>query len=351
MDQCRFCWMCRHICPIGNATGQERDTARARGMILALVARDGVEYSSDIVDNVYECAYCGACVKECVTGWDPVAFTKDARLVAALEGKLPAYVEKMLDNIDKTGNAYGEEKTDASLADEIKKHSAKTDTLLFVGKEAAYRSGANAANAAKLLDKAGVSFTMLADEPTSAYDLEFLIGAAEETRQAAMKAAKAANDFKTVICYTPEDAMMFVREYKEWGIDVKAEVKTFTAFVAQLIKDGALKTAKTDNVYTFQDPVHLARDLEETEAAREIIASCGENREMLLNRKDTMLGGNLIMNEYMPDVMKKVALDRWTNARNMGAKVVVTACPGDYEIMKSVKPDDIEIKTIEEILL
>ena len=343
--------MCRHICPIGNATGQERDTARARGMILALVARKGVEYSADIIDNVYECSYCGACVKECVTGWDPVAFTKEARLVAALEGKLPAYVEKMLDNIEKTGNAYGVKTVDAALAEEIKNHSAKTDTLFFVGKEAAYKSGANAANAAKLLDKAGAAFTMTGSEPTSAYDYEFLIGAAEETRQAAMAAAKAINEYKTVICYTPEDAMMFVREYKEWGVEVTAEVKTFTATVAALIKDGALKVAKSANAYTFQDPVHLARDLEETGPARDIIDACGENREMLLNKKDTMLGGNLLMNEYMSGVMKKVAEDRWTNARNMNGKIVVTACPGDYEIMKSVKPDDMEIKTIEEIVL
>ena len=28
IDNCRFCWMCRHVCPIGNATGLERNTAR-----------------------------------------------------------------------------------------------------------------------------------------------------------------------------------------------------------------------------------------------------------------------------------------------------------------------------------
>ena len=63
LDACRFCWMCRHICPIGNATGQERNTARARALGLSLVARGAVEYSEDIINNVYECALCGACVK------------------------------------------------------------------------------------------------------------------------------------------------------------------------------------------------------------------------------------------------------------------------------------------------
>ena len=64
IDACRFCWMCRHICPIGNATGQERNTARARALGLSLVVRDA-EKTEDIIDNIYECSLCGACVKAC----------------------------------------------------------------------------------------------------------------------------------------------------------------------------------------------------------------------------------------------------------------------------------------------
>lgn len=350
MDQCRFCWMCRHICPIGNATGQERNTARARGMVLALVARDGVEYAPDIVDNVYECALCGACVKECVTGWDPVTYTKDARLVAALEGKLPEYVEKMLDNIEKTGNVYGIKEVDKALADAIAKHSEKTDTLLFLGKDAIYKSPANAVNAIKVMEKAGVDFTVMADEPDSGYSMEFLVGKAEETRQIAVNTAKAL-DFKTTVCYDSCDAKMFLREYKEWGIDLKTEVVTFTKYLAKLIEDKKLNVKNTGKAYTFQDPAHLARDLEETEPARYIISACGVNKEMLLNGKDTMIAGNLIMNEYMPDVMREVAKNRWMNATNINAETVVTASPADYELLKATKPDGVDLLTVEEVLL
>lgn len=343
--------MCRHICPIGNATGHERNTARARGMILALVAREGVEYSADIIDNVYECALCGACVKECVTGWDPVAFTKEARLVAALEGKLPEYIDRMLENLEKTGNIYGKTETDSELKAEIAKHSEKTDTLFLIGRDAVCAAPENAVRAIKALDKAGVKFTVLENEPDSAYAWEFLIGAAEETRRVAENSAKVFGEYKTVICYEAQDAMMLMRTYKEWGIDAGAEIKTFTACLAELLEGGALKAAKSDKSYTFQDPVHLARDIEETECARKVLSAFGEVHEMLLFGKDTMLGGNLIMNEYMPDVMKKVALDRWNNAEGVNAETIVTASTADYVIMKSVKPENIEIMTIEELVL
>ena len=53
IDSCRFCWMCRHICPIGNATGQERNTARARALGASLVVRGATDIK-EIKDNIYD---------------------------------------------------------------------------------------------------------------------------------------------------------------------------------------------------------------------------------------------------------------------------------------------------------
>ena len=40
-DGCRFCWMCRHICPTGIATGREEFTPRARGLMVSMLKRGG----------------------------------------------------------------------------------------------------------------------------------------------------------------------------------------------------------------------------------------------------------------------------------------------------------------------
>lgn len=133
VEACRFCWMCHHICPIGNATGHERSTARALG--LSLVNREAIELS-EVMDNVYECSFCGACVHDCTTGWDPVMFTKETRLLAAMEGKTPSYIEKLIDNCLATGNAYGKTELCKTLAEGISKHTDKTDVLLYLGVDA-----------------------------------------------------------------------------------------------------------------------------------------------------------------------------------------------------------------------
>ncbi len=343
IDSCRFCWMCHHVCPIGNATGLERNTARARALGLSLVARDAVEYSEDIINNVYECSLCGGCMTDCVTGWDPVMFAKEARLGAALDGKLPEYVMTMINNLNEKGNIYG-------VVNENKiPDMADSETLFFIGEDT--RAFGCAKNAADVLTKAGVDFTILKDEPNSGYSMDFLISAAAETKAVVENCAKVLNNYKTVICYDPADAKVMKREYKEWGIDLKAEVVTYTEYVAKLIKDGKLAVKNSGLEFTPQDSPLLARDLEEVEPIRAILSACGNVNEMLLNKEHTQLAGNLIMNEYMPKVIEQVARDRWTNAKNMNAKIVVTECPAEYIMLSKTKPEDMELMTIEEAVL
>lgn len=345
IDSCRFCWMCRHVCPIGNATGLERNTARARALSLSLVER-GAEPLSESVSNVYECALCGACTKDCATGWDPVKFTQEVRLEIALNGELPTYIMKMVENIAKTGNAYGIEKISDELKAEISALPKDADIILFFGKDAIYKSPESAIGAIKLLKKLGVDFTVLENEPDSGYQMSFLVGAAEETKQI-MKDCASVISGKTVVCYDPADAKVFMREYKEWNISLDAEIKTFTSFIAEKIEKADVK--KSDNTYTIQDSALLSRDLEETEPVRKIVSACGEIKEMLLFGDETVLAGNLIMNEYMPDVMEEVAKRRVINAKNMGAEIIVTTSPAEYVMLKKVS--DIPVKAVEEVVL
>lgn len=350
IDACRFCWMCRHICPIGNVTGQERNNARGRAVSLSLVERGAAELS-DVIDNVYECALCGACTNDCATGWDPVAFTKEVRLEAALNGVTPEYINKLLDNIDESGNPYGKNEISKELADEIAVLPEKADVLLFLGQDARYIVPDAAINAIKLMKKAGINFTVLMDEPDSGYALDTLVGAAEETRQVIQKAAETLNQYKTIVAFDPADAKVFLREYKEWNIPINAEIKTFTTFLAGLIEDGELMVRKLDLAATFQDPALLARDLDETEDARKILNACVELKEMLLCKKDTVWAGNLLMSQWLPDVMAKTSLERWRQAVATGADALITASPSEYAVLSKTKPDGMQLLTLEEIVL
>ncbi len=349
VDSCRFCWMCHHICPIGNATGHERNTARARALGISLVNRNAMDLS-EIMDNIYECCTCGACVHDCVTGWDPVMFTKETRLQAALEGKLPDYIMTLVTNCLEKGNAYGKTALCDNLMSAIKKHSDKKDTLLLLGVDARYMACKEALKAIKVLEKAGVDFTVLENELPSGSQLDFLIGAAAETKAQMEECAKVLNQFKKVVVYDPNDAKTIKQIYKEYAIDVESEVVTFTSFVAGLIKDGSLKAKASDKRVVFQDPYQLSRDLEETEEAREIIKAYAQLDEMLLKGAETSWAGNILMAEYMPEVIKKVAIRRIFNATSVGATAIVTACVSEYVSLKAVA-ENVEIISLEDLIL
>ena len=349
VDSCRFCWMCHHICPIGNATGQERNTARARALGISLVNRGAIDLS-EIVDNVYECATCGACVHDCTTGWDPVMFTKETRLQAALEGKLPSYIAKLVENCLSVGNAYGKTEISAELAAAVAAHSAKTDVLLYLGVDAVYMAPDQAVKAIRVLEKAGVEFSVLAKEPASGAQLDFLIGAANETKEQMSECAKMFDDYKTVVVYDPADAKAVKQTWGEYGVETEAKVVTYTSFVAQLVKENKLSLNRSEKSVVFQDPYQLARDLGETEEAREIIMHCAVLGEMLLNREETVWAGNILMAQYMPDVMKKVAARRIFNAKTIGVDTIVTASVSEYVSLKAVA-EDVQILSLEDLIL
>ena len=339
--------MCHHICPIGNATGHERSTPRARALGISLVTRGALKID-DIMDNIYECAGCGACVQVCVTGWDPVMFTKAVREQAALEGKLPDYIQKLVENCLKTGNSYGEKEISAELANAIKKHGEKTDTLLFLGADARYKMPSEALKTIAVLEKAGVNFTVLADEPASGAQMDYLVGALKEAKDEMQACAGVIGTYKTVITADPTDAKVLRRTYAEYGIELSCRVVTFPAYVSELLRENKLAAKKSGMNVVYQDPFQLSRDLGEIEEPR---AAYADLSEMLLHGEETVWAGNLLMAEWMPDVMHAVAERRIFNAESIGANTIVTACVGENASLKAANSDKVKILSLEDLIL
>ncbi|MBO7169710.1 MAG: (Fe-S)-binding protein [Clostridia bacterium] len=344
IDNCRFCWMCRHVCPIGNATGHERNTARARAFAISMVERGATDLS-EVVDNVYECTLCGACTNNCVTGFDPKVFIQETKTEIVLSGLAPEYVLSLVQNCMASGNVWGAEMPDALkslLSDE-------GDVLFLAGSDAIVKAPECVATALTLLREARekIAFT---EEQTTGSALGFLTGKTAETLAAAQAFARKANAYGTVVVYDPADLAFLSHEYKEWGIALDAKVVSFQQYLLSLLKEGKIKVTRSEKEYTLQDNALLARDLDDVESGRELIAFVGKSRDMLLHGKETNLAGHLIMAEYMPDVIRQVARDRWFNAANMNCKTLVTESPAEYVALKETAPDGYRVVSVEEMI-
>ena len=345
IDNCRFCWMCRHVCPIGNATGQERNTARARALGASLVVR-GASSLKEIADNVYECTLCGACTNNCVTGWDPKVFIQELKTEIVLNGETPAYIASLLEKYQKTGNVYGKEV--CKCLDEL--YNTCSETLLFAGDTALYISPESVKNAVSLLNKAGVKVSLTKEQDSGA-SLWFLTGRTQETQDAAKKCAEYMNKYKTVIVYDPSDLSLMLHEYKEWGIEITAKVVGFNEYLLSLIESSKIKVKKSAKEYSLHDHYAYARELDDCETGRKLIDKVGVNKEMLLIGKEANAAAQPIMSLYMPDVMTQVAKNRWKNAENMGCKTLVTESPAEYVALKSTAPQGYRVISVEEMLL
>jgi Fe-S oxidoreductase len=142
-----------------------------------------------------------------------------------------------------------------------------------------------------------------------------------------------------------------LHEYKEWGVEIAAKLVSFNEYVLSLIESGKLSVKKTANEYSLQDNYAYARELDDSETGRKLIEKVGIVKDMLLIGKEANLAGQLIMAEYMPEVMKQVAKDRWFNAKNMGCKTVVTENPAEYVALKETCPEGYRVITVEEMLM
>ncbi len=346
IDSCRFCWMCRHICPIGNATGLERNTARARALGASLVVRGATELK-EISDNVYECTLCGACTNNCMTGWDPKVFIQELKTEIVLNGVAPDYITELLAKYQASGNVFGEEKA-CSCLDEL--FAFKSDIALFAGQDALYKAPKAVKTAAELLAKAGVKVALDKNQDSGAA-LWFLTGKTNETLQAAKALAESLNAYKTVVVYDPVDLKLMLHEYKEWGVEIKAQIVGFNEYVLSLIESGALKVKKSANEYSLQDNYAYARELDDSTTGRKLIEKVGVVKDMLLIGKEANLAGQAQMAEYMPEVMTQVAKDRWTNAINMDCKTVVTENPAEYVALHATAPEGYRVISVEEMIL
>ena len=343
-EACRFCWMCRHICPVAGSTGNEAWTPRARGLLVSMMEK-GTEFTADIADIMYKCSLCDACAHDCVTNFKPSCYTKEARTLAIVQGLAPKEVLQAIEKIQTTQNIYGESRT-PEVTEAVANLPQEAPTLLYLGQSGGSRADAVGLAVISLLKKAGVSFTVLREEPASGAFLEELMGDTGDVQDQAQKAADAikSTSAKKLIVLNPHDAAMFRDQYAQWDLLPGVEVVTVTSYLAELISQGKLTPRKVSLHASLEDPCRLARGIGETQPVRDILDALGvERKELFLHGEMTRCCGGPVLNAHAPQVVRSMVSMRADDARRIGSKCIITACPDCQDIMSGCDTGDVEI--------
>ncbi len=333
-EKCRFCWMCRHLCPVEHQTGREVNTPRAKGLLLSMVSKGTQSFDKDVAQAMYECLLCDACTNDCATGYQPPLFIRQARTEAVVSELAPKAVMDLIDNIDRTGNIYGEDKPSFG--------QDGTDVLVYVGEIAALRAPDMAKHFLALLKKAGVSARVLANEPASGFLLGDLMGYTEEVRQQAVACAKALNEAKLpVVVLDSYDAEIMKQKYPEWGCEITAGVTTATAYAAELLRQDRIGTKKPGKEKAAcHDDDRLARTFHEFEPVRTLARAAGfDLGEMFNHERLARSCGTALALAYMPELTAKIAAERWKDLKRVGCTAMVTANPQAWLCLNRCIPE------------
>ena len=343
-DMCRFCWMCRHICPVAGATGSEGWGPRARGLMVSMIER-GTAYDTEIADAMYHCSMCDACANDCVTGWRPTDFIREARMLALVNDIAPDAIMKEIDNILARGNIYGLQ-TDAELKKLLSGLPEKAETLVFLGQTGRTLGAQTAIAFLKTLEQSGVSFSVLREEKPSGAYLADLMGYTGEVQQLAAETAEQirATGARTLVALNPYDAVMFRDLYAQWKLLPEICVLSAPAFLAGLIEEGIVAVSPLSLRASLQEPVKLTRGLDETEPLLAIVRALGiDLAPMFLNGKMSRCIGTPLLDGYDANAVRQMTRVRFSDVRRTGSSVLIACSPDDICLLRKYAPEDITV--------
>ena len=328
---CRFCMMCHVADRVGQVVRRESYTPRGRGAIIYALDKGLLPYDEGVADIMYTSLNDRLIQEWCVGHYDHEELVIDERSRIFRRGLAPEEVARTCAELRKNPIRGRNPETVLKLADV--KIQPGAEVLLFCGHTAREFRPDTLVAAGRLLNKAGIPFSVLPDEPTSGwalYQLGDFEGAAVVSKLLAEKITE--SKAKTVVTLDAEAYRMLMGRTTRFGGDLKGvAVQHIHRVVADWIRQGRLKPATSLNYdATYHDPCVLARYFEDVESPRFILKSIlkKELREMATCKKSAnCCGAGGMLAVHRPDVSEKVARMRMEEARETGAALLISGCP------------------------
>jgi len=350
-DFCRYCLMCRHVCPVGHVTRLETLTPHGWGLTVASVKRGLLEWNPETVEVMYSCADCGTCRSFCVTD-QPLPEAIAAVRAEIVQKKLaPPVVYELDEALKQWGNPYQKQAPQAA--------QGNGETALFVGDDAQYLWPSALEAALKLLEAVGVRPVLIGIGRNSGY-LASSLGLPET----AVALAKAnlqelqASGASRLLVLTPGDFFTFTQLYDErLGIErpQNVAVQEVIPFLAEQLEAGHLKFKRSSESipYTYLDPTHTVRVKTRVDAPRKLLSAVmpEPGREVFWREVRAHACGDTALQFTNPPISRHLTYARLGDAAETGARKVITEDAGCLNQLSQHAPTfGLEVQGLYELL-
>jgi Fe-S oxidoreductase len=370
LDACLQCGYCRDPCPVYKQIGWESATPRGKVYALkqlknktpidTLLGRKP-KVDDKLMERIFQCTSCAACEHNCHVEIDFAHLWEEVKewLIAQGYGPMEAH-KKIAEKVMAKNNPFDEapEKRGAWLPPDIKL-SDHPEVVFFTGCTEAYRMQPLAVATAKLLDKAGVKFTILGEDEWCCGSPMLRTGQKEyvrskiaphNVREMDKRGIKAmvtacAGCFNTMKTDYPK--LTGVPSYKLYHV---------SEFLEKLIQEKKLKfTKEFKKKVAYHDPCHLGRHAKVYDAPRNVLKAIPglELIETKAEKEDSQCcGAGGGFKAAFNDMAENVAAERVKYFVDAGAEVIVTSCPFcQVNLNAGAKKAGLNIKTMDVVQL
>lgn len=383
-DACVQCGKCESACP-AYAAGQPLNPKKLiQDMVVGMTGGSDAAYAGspmpgvpigqrqggatrpivpDLVapETLWSCTTCRACVHECPMLIEHVDAVIDMRRQQTLEhGAAPGKASTVLANLRETGTAGGVDvharfHWAVDLGVPTIQPGQAVDVLLIVGEGAfGMRYQRSLRALVKAMQAGGVDFAVLGALETDTGDVARRLGDEATFQRMARRLISTLSglSFTRIVTADPHILHSLRNEYPALGGHY--QVLHHTQLLAGLAQTGQLsfKAAGPARALTYHDPCYLGRYNGETEAPRELLRRLGmpvnEMARHGMNGRCCGGGGGAPLTDIpgkqrIPDL-------RIQDARDVGADMVVVACPNCTVMLEGVVGPRPDVRDIAELV-
>jgi len=329
ISSCRFCFMCRHLSAVGQASCRESDTPRVRALIADSVRMHPEKLAdADFIDTFYRSDLSGANRCHCDgyhdgKGYDEVGLQLALRRDIVESGNAPEAVKKLADELE------------AGAKWQV---AGSGDVLYFIDHYTA-ETPAIAESFGKLAAKKGIAFRTITGGCIG--KALGVLGFVDRAEAVAKKFAEFVNGLnaKTLVVSNTAAYDALVNDFKGYGIALNVKVMHSSEFLAGL----KLDYAKTGEKMSYLESDYLKNYVKNYPYPMELLKQMGVECEPFgTNEEESYTAGEgaVVLPRLHPELVTMLA----ERVKELAEGPLVTASPYTRMVLKGLN-----ILTLEEL--
>lgn len=346
LDACLQCGYCRNVCPVFEESPWESASPRGKVYYLRQLYRRSVadrvlrplgrryELDQTLVDRLYWCTSCGMCEVACHVGIPFPSLWEEAKAWTVQSGLGPLKAHRaFLSRVQGKHNPFDEDPAKRADWAAGMKLSDRPEVVYYVGCTESFRMQRIAQATARVLEAAGVPFSIMGGDEWCCTSPLLRTGQRSELRSHAQHTRELMQKSGAKVMVTA-CAGCYVTTKRDHSAEIGPhpfELMHVAQYVDRLLAEGRLKfNRRVDRTVTYHDPCHLGRHGGVYDAPRNVMRAIPGLRlvEMPRSREHSRCcGAGAGYKAQFNDNAEHIAAGRVMEAKATGATEIITCCP------------------------